>query len=249
MEVTKLAEGLWRWTAPHPDWTPETGKKPGGWGQMVGCVYYEQPAGVAGAGALVLIDPLAPPEGTMEAKAFWTALDDDVARLGRPVTILLGNHYHSRSAQEVHDRYKDTVGASILAHETAERLVACELTRTFKHGQVLPGGVVAHEVIGLYPDETVFRLPPHGALVFADALLGTGPGRVQVPKASWAPESAKGQKLYSEQFRPSLKALLGIKGPAHPDPIRMLLVSHGDPILDRAREALMGAISAPAWGE
>ena len=245
MQVTKLAEGLWRWTAPHPDWTPASGK-PGGWEQMVGCTYYEPPAGVAGAGALVLIDPLAPPEGTPEAEKFWKSLDGDVARLARPVVILLGNHFHSRSAQAVMDRYRRTVGASILAHEAAAHQVPCELTRTFRHGQVLPGGVVAHEAAGLSPDETVFRLPPHGALVFADALLGTGSGRVQVPRASWAPDSTEAQQMYREALRPSLRRLLELRGESA---IRMLLVSHGEPVLSGGREALKAALDAPAWGE
>src|SRR5262245_41727215 len=116
MQKTMLAGGLWRWTAPHPDWKPECGK-PGGWQQMVGCLYYEPPAGVAGAGALVLIDPLAPPDGTADAETFWKALDADVARLARPVAVLLGNHYHERSAQAVMQRYRGRVNVSILAHE------------------------------------------------------------------------------------------------------------------------------------
>ena len=35
MTVTEIATGLWRWTAPHPDW-----KEGEGWDQDVGCVYY-----------------------------------------------------------------------------------------------------------------------------------------------------------------------------------------------------------------
>lgn len=244
MEVTQLAEGLWRWTAPHPDWTPESGR-PGGWGQMVGCLSYEPPEGMAGAGAFVLIDPLAPPEGTRDHEKFWKALDADVARLARPVIVLLGNHYHARSAWEVLERYRGR-GASILAHEAAGPLLPFKPTRTFRHGATLPGGVIAHAVEGMWPDETVFRLPPHGALVFADALLGTGPGRVQVPKASWAPETEEGRRLYRDAFRPSLRALLDIRGK---NGIRMLLVSHGEPILSDAREALAAALDAPAWGE
>jgi hypothetical protein len=29
VDVTKLADGLWRWTALHPDWTPEEGGQSG----------------------------------------------------------------------------------------------------------------------------------------------------------------------------------------------------------------------------
>ena len=49
LPVEKIRDGLWRWTAPHPDWEPG-----GGWEKDVGCVYYEGPD------AVVLIDPLVP---------------------------------------------------------------------------------------------------------------------------------------------------------------------------------------------
>src|SRR3989442_6617435 len=116
MDVLEIEQGLWRWTAPHPLWTAEKGK-PGGWGQMVGCVYYDpahrgkdlptvaSPATAGPAKTIVLIDPLAPPEGTPEAARFWAALDADIERAGAPVAILIGNEYHSRSAQSIYERY------------------------------------------------------------------------------------------------------------------------------------------------
>ncbi len=95
MEVQEIAEGLWRWTAPHPDWTPEEGG-PDGWEPDVGCVYYEGPD------AVCLIDPLVP-EGKDER--FFRALDRDVERAGEPVAVLVTVHWHSRSADEVAARY------------------------------------------------------------------------------------------------------------------------------------------------
>ena len=50
----------WKSTAAAP--TPAKGG-PGGWEQSVGCVYYEAPDHV------VLIDPLAPPAGTLAPDA------------------------------------------------------------------------------------------------------------------------------------------------------------------------------------
>ena len=41
MNVTEIVPGLWRWTAPHPDW-----KAGDDWEREVGCVYYEAPGGV-----------------------------------------------------------------------------------------------------------------------------------------------------------------------------------------------------------
>jgi len=90
VNVAELAPGLWRWTAPHPDW-----KAGDDWEQEVGCVYYEAP------GATVLIDPLVPPE----KDRFFEALDRDVERRGLPVAILLTVPWHERSAAELVERY------------------------------------------------------------------------------------------------------------------------------------------------
>src|SRR5689334_4111502 len=112
MEIRQLRPGLWRWTAPHPDWRPSLGpspERPGGWAQYVGCVYCETPEGIA------LIDPLAPPEGTADAERFWRALDRDVARVGHSVAVLLTNDWHQRSAQALYDRYRQQVPVSIWA--------------------------------------------------------------------------------------------------------------------------------------
>lgn len=90
MDVLELAPGLWRWTAPHPDWKPADD-----WEADVGCVYYEAPD------ATVLIDPLVPPERA----AFFAALDRDVERRAVPVTILLTCDWHRRSTDELTERY------------------------------------------------------------------------------------------------------------------------------------------------
>ena len=93
MNVSELAPGLWRWTAPHPAW-----KEGADWEQDVGCVYYEAPA------ATVLIDPLVPPE----RERFFDALDRDVERRGLPVSILLTVPWHARSSAELAERYETT---------------------------------------------------------------------------------------------------------------------------------------------
>ena len=96
MQVEQLAPGLWRWLAPHPDWEPNPEpESPADWPREFGCVYYEAPQ------AVVLIDPLVPPERA----AFLEALDRDVERLGLPVAILLTVSWHERSAGELTTRY------------------------------------------------------------------------------------------------------------------------------------------------
>ena len=99
MEVQEIRPGLWRWTAPHPDWHPSL-DRPGGWPQMVGCVAYEAPD------ALVLVDPLV---------ADWGPLDTLVERHARPVAVLTTMRFHRRSRAEVAERY----GATLISHTEA----------------------------------------------------------------------------------------------------------------------------------
>lgn len=89
MELQELAPGLWRWTATHPDWTPEEGG-PDGWEPGVGSVAY------AIDDRLVLIDPLVPNE-------LWPALDGLAE--GRRVLVLTTIGWHRRSRDEVVRRY------------------------------------------------------------------------------------------------------------------------------------------------
>ena len=96
--MERLAPGLHRWTARHPEWEPgaEPGS-PGDWPPDVGCVAYEAPD------ALVLVDPLVHD---------WDALDALVERHGYPVVVLTTMRFHGRSRAEVADRY----GAELRTH-------------------------------------------------------------------------------------------------------------------------------------
>lgn len=234
MDVLRIREGLWRWTAPHPAWTLEQGG-PAGWQREVGCVYHETPD------AIVLVDPLAPASGSPDGEKFWRALDGDVARWNLPVVVLIGNRYHGRSADAIRDRYGAAFGVTVLAHAAAREHVACALTGTFRHGETLPGGVLAIGLDGYEPSETVFHLPAGNALVVADALIGAGGGRVRVVPAAWAPNDPESQAAYRERLRPSLRRLLD-------RPFDHLLVSHGEPVLAGGRAALEEALAAPSWG-
>ena len=104
MEVLRLADGLWRWTAVHPRWElwPNHERE----SPEVGCVYYEA------EDATVLIDPLVP---AGEEDAFIRHLDADVERRGLPVVILLTAEWHRRSTDELADRYRARVGGAMPA--------------------------------------------------------------------------------------------------------------------------------------
>jgi glyoxylase-like metal-dependent hydrolase (beta-lactamase superfamily II) len=103
VEVTRIDDGLWRWTTPHPDWKPGAD-----WDEDVGCVYWEA------ADATVLVDPLIPTD-EVERRRFLDSLDRDVERRRLPVAILLTCSWHARSCAELAERYAGRVaGASEL---------------------------------------------------------------------------------------------------------------------------------------
>jgi hypothetical protein len=90
----QIRPGLWRWTAPHPDWQPSDGSDaPESWPRDVGCVLYQAPS------EAVFIDPLAPPNDP----DFW-AWADEICR-GRSVSVLETIRFHRRSREEFLARY------------------------------------------------------------------------------------------------------------------------------------------------
>jgi hypothetical protein len=96
--AVEIAPGLLRWTAPHPDWTPQA--VPGSsadWEQDVGSVLFET------AETVVLIDPLLPVE---DRAGFLRRVDARIA--GRPVSILTTIRWHRRDREELAERYKST---------------------------------------------------------------------------------------------------------------------------------------------
>ena len=151
MLVEQLTQGLWRWTTPHPDWQAKDD-----WARDVGCVYWEA------EDAVVLIDPLIPVDEPQRDR-FLDALDRDVERAGRPVTLLLTCAWHGRSSEELVDRYG---GCVVLPFS----------------GDALPIGVDAIEAP--VAQEVVYWLAGSRAVVPGDTLLGTEDGLALCP-ASW----------------------------------------------------------------
>jgi hypothetical protein len=98
MKADQIAPGLWRWTAPHPDWVPgAVADSPDDWEQLVGSVLYVHD------GAAVFIDPLLPPD----ADGFWAWADRRV-RSAR-VFVLTTIRWHRRSREQVRARYRASV--------------------------------------------------------------------------------------------------------------------------------------------
>ena len=103
MRADRIAAGLWRWTAAHPEWRP--GAAPGSagdWARDVGSVLW------LGDDAAVLIDALVTDE------AVWAWLDDRLGHAER-VLALTTIGFHRRSRDEIVRRY----GASTSRARTA----------------------------------------------------------------------------------------------------------------------------------
>ena len=236
MQVREIKTGLWQWTAPHPDWRPGKGGA-GGWEEEVACVFHERP----GASAVVVIDPQVPASGA-DREQFFAALERDLERCGLPLAILLGNHFHERSARELYERYRLTRGASVWISRAAIGRVETGITRPFVPGDLLPCGIEAQALPGLGDTEIAYYLPAARTLVFADAVLGAGGGRLRVAPESWAGDTAEAKARYKAEFRPALRRLLELD-------VETVLVSHGDSVTTGGRRALAEALEAPAWGE
>jgi glyoxylase-like metal-dependent hydrolase (beta-lactamase superfamily II) len=208
MEILELANGLRRWTAWHEEWK-----------QDVGCVYWES------ADAVLLIDPLVPPEDT---DRFWRSLHRDVERAGAAVHVLISVFWHARSAGEIVARYGGRLWAPRGARAPIERR-AHAVSDLFRPGDALPGG--AEAFVTARATEIVYWIPEHRTLVPGDVILGDDGGGLRMCPESWLPNGTGHTRL-----RESLTPLLDL-------PIERVLVSHGEPVLAGGREALADALT------
>ncbi len=224
MRVDRLADGLWRWTSPHPEWSGDPNHLGDGWPQDVSCVYHESSAGI------VLIDPLVP--NGSEGARFWHHLDQDVARVGMPPTIVVSTESHGRSADAVHERYP---GSRVLGVSLA---ASCNVDRVLEDGELLPGDcrVTLTDAPGA-PRMAIVQCTCHGLLWLSDLVTGDGDGGLRRPPAAWFDDPGAGQWL--EHGLPRLlPKLLDV-------PIEHLVSAHGPVISVDARGALVRAFDLP----
>jgi glyoxylase-like metal-dependent hydrolase (beta-lactamase superfamily II) len=222
VQVDRLADGLWRWTAEHPGWKPADGGADG-WEAEVASTFVE-----AGS-EIVLVDPLVPAEGE-PAERFWRALDRDVERAGSPPTIVLTAFWHARSARDVASHYP---GAPVLAPDAhrPETLERVPVSDWYGADDRLPAGIEARSTPD--PAEMILWLPGHRALVVADVLLGR-PGGLRLCPEAWLPGDATRADLVR-----SLTALLAL-------PAERVLTAHGPPVLAEARRVLTATLTGTA---
>ncbi len=190
--MIEVAPGLRYWSAPHPRWNGAPD-----WPEEVGCVLYEA------ADALVLIDPLLPRVGE---EAFLAELERDVARLARPVAVLLTAPWHARDAPALAERFGTTVWANPAAH--------ARLPFETRAGP-LPDGIETFSPRGVWEGDVAFYLRPHRALVVAEFLMGGDSGLHVCPSPALE---------HRDAFAASLRTLRDRR-------IDHVLVGHGPPVL------------------
>jgi hypothetical protein len=217
--MEKLRDGLWRWTARHPEWHP------GDFGAEVASF-------VAQAGdTTLLVDPLLPPEPEQ-------VLSTIEGTLGRRLAILITIPYHVRSAEELWRRFRKDADTTIHGHPAAaKRLGDRSAFSEVEPGVPLPAGVTAHRIGKPRRYEMPLHLPSHEALVFGDA-VAEAEGRLVV----WATDKvdAKVERFYRERFNPTLEPLLELD-------FDSVLPTHGRPVMTAGKRALRAALGAKPW--
>jgi hypothetical protein len=159
---------------------------------------------VSSRGETVLIDPLAPPPGAVDV---WTRLE---AR--RPTAIVVLKPDHVRDVDLFTRWYGTEAHGPWLFWRDDQPTTDLAPVRP---GDELPGGLLAlHDGRGSM--ETPIYVPEQRAIVFADGM--TAPGGVL--RVWWAP-------AYEERTLPAMRAMLDL-------PFEHVLVSHGEPVHDRA---------------
>ena len=153
--VVRIAHGIHRLTARHPEWHPP------GFAEVAGYAVEDELG-------TILIDPLLDPAGEV-----LPLLDDLVRGLAR---IAITIPYHVRSAEQLAHRYD----ATIYGHAAcSRRLWNTARFQAAGPGDELPGGARFHAIGRPRRFEQPIELPSIAALAFGDAVIEVG-GRLRV---------------------------------------------------------------------
>jgi hypothetical protein len=217
----QIADGLWRWTAQHPEWHP------GEFGREVASFALQ-----AGDDTL-LIDPLLPPD----PDAVIGLIDEQLDGAGR-LSILITIPYHVRSSEEIRRQFRKRAETTIWGHPACrKRLREQAGFREIEPGAELPAGVSAHAIGKPRRHEMPLLIPSHAALVFGDAVAEVD-GDLRV----WSdrPVDADVARFYRERFNPTLERLLELD-------FGRVLVTHGQPVMRDGKSELAKALRAKPW--
>jgi glyoxylase-like metal-dependent hydrolase (beta-lactamase superfamily II) len=201
----EVFDGVLHWTTFHE-----------GIGQPVHSHFYVE--------GCALFDPRVPDEGI-----------EEVARHGRPETVLLSNRHHLRHAA----RFADRFGCTIRAHRAGLHEFAgpgAPDVRPFDFGDEVAPGVTALEVGALTPEDTAFHIAAGpGALLFADGLIRDGAGEL-----AYVPDGLMGDD--PDGVRAGLTAAL--RRLLDATSFDALLFAHGAPMPRGGRERLEAFVAA-----
>jgi len=162
----------------------------------------------------VLIDPIAPSEGL-----------DWFAEHGPPTDVLLTNRHHYRSSALFAERFGVTVHC---VREGMHEFTGGERVEPFDFGDELPGGVVAHAVGAICPDETALHIPARHALALADGAVRWDAGG----PLTFVPDALMDEPTRTKEgLRDSYRRLAQLD-------FQHLLLAHGEPFVGTGREAL-----------
>ena len=221
---SEVAAGIWRWTAPHPEWRNDSVP----WTQEVASY------ALASDERLVLVDPLLPEDA--DAAAVVLERLDALAAATPSVAILVTIPYHVRSSEQLVERYAGTAGVTLHGHPScARRLRRRELLADITAADAsLPPGTRVFGIGRRF--ETPVYLASHRALAFGDLIVGVG-GELRVWESIGDP---KRERWYRERFLPALRPLLEVDA-------ERVLVTHGPPVLHDGKAALEAALASPPW--
>jgi hypothetical protein len=171
----------------------------------------------------VLIDPLVPPDVGVE----WFT-----ERSTPPQAVVLSNRHHYRQS----DRFGvpvHCINAGLHEFAGSDREVS-----GFDFGDQLPGGLIAHEVDAICPDDTALHLESAKAIWFADGVVKGGPHGAQ-DLLGFVPDSLMDDPAGTKQgLLSSFSRLLGELDFDH------VLLAHGGPLVGDGRAKLQEMVDA-----
>jgi hypothetical protein len=223
--VDEIAKGVFRWTAPHPEWHTRIE-----WGHQVASYALVCTEG------LCLVDPLLPSSDPPAMRDVQARLDDLVTAASR-LDILVSIPYHTRSSEPLYLRYRDRLPATLWGHPAVAKRFADPATSL---APIVPGAqagpsAFAYGIGNPRRYETPLYFPEHRALAFGDAVICIE-GELRV----WQ-ERPFSPDWYRHKLLPTLTPLLDLN-------VEMVLATHGQPLLRNGHDALQRALEAPAWG-